>query len=194
MPKDEEKREIILKAALERFKRFGFRKTTVDEIAKDARTSKRTIYKYFTSKEEIFKTAYREMMYKETARVKEIMDKQPSVTDKLKLGFTIRREIIPQFSKEFLEDVSLPEIWEGAREFRQKQFGMVVEIIEEGIAKGELKPINPQLVTMMIIGIADILLTPEFILNSGIPFEEIIEAIEELLFYGICRRDERRNE
>jgi len=37
------------------FTRFGFRKTTMDEIAKAMRKGKSSIYYYFTSKEEIFK-------------------------------------------------------------------------------------------------------------------------------------------
>lgn len=40
----------ILKAAKEMFGRYGFRKTTVDEIAEQAGISKRTMYKLFASK------------------------------------------------------------------------------------------------------------------------------------------------
>jgi AcrR family transcriptional regulator len=48
-------RERILKAARDLFSRYGFNKTTVDEIAKSARKGKATVYHYFSSKEDIFR-------------------------------------------------------------------------------------------------------------------------------------------
>jgi AcrR family transcriptional regulator len=50
---DQEKRERVFNAAKELFGRFGFRKTTVDEIADRAGLSKRTMYQVFRSKEQI---------------------------------------------------------------------------------------------------------------------------------------------
>jgi TetR/AcrR family transcriptional regulator len=50
---ENKKKERILDAAFERFKHFGFLKTTVDEIAKQAQVGKGTIYSYFSNKEEI---------------------------------------------------------------------------------------------------------------------------------------------
>ena len=43
----------ILDAAKKKFEYYGFKKTTVDEIAEEAGISKRTIYETFNSKEEI---------------------------------------------------------------------------------------------------------------------------------------------
>jgi AcrR family transcriptional regulator len=46
-------REAILDAAQKLFARFGYKKTAVDEIAKEAGIGKGTVYLYFRSKEEI---------------------------------------------------------------------------------------------------------------------------------------------
>jgi AcrR family transcriptional regulator len=46
-------KESIKKAAQELFRKFGYHKTSVNEIAKKARIAKATIYKYFDSKEAI---------------------------------------------------------------------------------------------------------------------------------------------
>jgi AcrR family transcriptional regulator len=50
---ESEKRTQILSLAKKKFERFGFNKTTVDEIAKDASVSKRTLYQEFENKEKI---------------------------------------------------------------------------------------------------------------------------------------------
>ena len=44
----------ILKAAQKRFIRHGLNKTTLEEIARDVRIGKATIYHYFTSKDQLF--------------------------------------------------------------------------------------------------------------------------------------------
>ena len=48
------RREMILDAAGARFQRFGYSKTTMEEVAADAGISKGTIYIYFQNKEDIF--------------------------------------------------------------------------------------------------------------------------------------------
>ncbi len=50
---DQAKKEKVFSAAKELFGRFGFKKTTVDEIADWAGISKRTMYEVFASKEAI---------------------------------------------------------------------------------------------------------------------------------------------
>lgn len=46
-------KENVLKASKELFRKFGYHKTSVNEIAKKARIAKATIYKHFESKEQI---------------------------------------------------------------------------------------------------------------------------------------------
>ncbi len=51
---EKEKKIQIIRAAAKRFDRHGLNKTTLDEIARDLRIGKATIYHYFTSKDELF--------------------------------------------------------------------------------------------------------------------------------------------
>ena len=44
----------IIQAAVKRFTKHGINKTTLDEIARDLRIGKATIYHYFQSKEELY--------------------------------------------------------------------------------------------------------------------------------------------
>lgn len=52
-----ERREDIIRAAAKRFGRHGMGKTTLDEIARDVRIGKPTIYHYFESKDDLFYSA-----------------------------------------------------------------------------------------------------------------------------------------
>lgn len=50
----EETKNRLMDIAKARFDRFGFKKTTLDEICRDARVSKKTLYKFFRDKEDFF--------------------------------------------------------------------------------------------------------------------------------------------
>lgn len=48
------KREQIIEAARKLFNKYGFKKVSMDEIARSAGVTKKTVYTYFSSKEELF--------------------------------------------------------------------------------------------------------------------------------------------
>ena len=51
----DEVREHLINAARQVFVRYGYKKTALDDIAREARKGKSTIYYYFKSKDDIFK-------------------------------------------------------------------------------------------------------------------------------------------
>lgn len=55
------KRAQIVSAAVETFQEMGFAQATMDEISARAQVSKRTLYKYFESKENLFHTIAEEL-------------------------------------------------------------------------------------------------------------------------------------
>ncbi|TMB58825.1 MAG: TetR/AcrR family transcriptional regulator, partial [Deltaproteobacteria bacterium] len=54
-------RERILAAAQRRFAAFGYRRTGIAEIAREAGVAAGTIYRYFESKEEVFRAVVGEL-------------------------------------------------------------------------------------------------------------------------------------
>lgn len=54
-PKPDGKREVILNAALDVFATYGFRRTSMDDIAKAAGVSRPTLYQGFANKQEIYR-------------------------------------------------------------------------------------------------------------------------------------------
>ena len=88
-------RNKILSVANKLFSRFGFHKTSMDEIAKIARKAKGSLYYHFASKEELFK----EVVSKEIMNLKDQLDviinnTDLSASDKIKKYLLRRMEIL----------------------------------------------------------------------------------------------------
>ena len=60
-PLDDGKRGAILKAAFEVFITYGFRKTSMDDIARAAGMSRPGLYQLFANKTDIFRALVREI-------------------------------------------------------------------------------------------------------------------------------------
>ena len=85
----------IVKVATNLFGRFGFHKTSMDEIAKIARKAKGSLYYHFASKEELFK----EVVSKEIMNLKDhlsiiVNNSDLSASDKIKKYLLRRMEIL----------------------------------------------------------------------------------------------------
>lgn len=67
-----DKKEQIINSARELFKKFGYKKVSMDEIANTSGVTKKTVYSYFKDKDELF--AY--FVKEELLNMKNIIDKQ----------------------------------------------------------------------------------------------------------------------
>lgn len=59
------KRAAILEAAAEEFRTHGFRETSMDRVAEVAQVSKRTVYKHFPSKDDLYRAITHELVLRE---------------------------------------------------------------------------------------------------------------------------------
>src|SRR4030042_4235126 len=74
----------ILKRASEQFVKYGYAKSTTGEIAAAARISKKTLFKLYPSKEELFRAAALMHLREIDDRFKELAgDRQRTLIDKL---------------------------------------------------------------------------------------------------------------
>jgi AcrR family transcriptional regulator len=95
-------KESIKKAAQELFRKFGYHKTSVNEIAKRAKIAKATIYKYFDSKEavlhvllmEYIKTSVDELIHSNVPEMDEEAHLNILIMKTCRLSYTVCNEFI----------------------------------------------------------------------------------------------------
>ena len=95
-------KESIKRAAQELFRKFGYHKTSVNEIAKKAKIAKATIYKYFDSKEAVLhvllmdyiKSSVDELVTANTTEIDEEKHLSNLIMKTCRLSYTVCNEFI----------------------------------------------------------------------------------------------------
>ncbi|MGB1342019.1 MAG: TetR/AcrR family transcriptional regulator [Pseudomonadales bacterium] len=74
------KRDAIISAASEQFKRYGYRKTSMDDISKRMDISRASLYSYFDNKDEIYRNVSLAIHQRALARAKQHLEVGSSTT------------------------------------------------------------------------------------------------------------------
>lgn len=89
--------EVILQVAVGLFSRFGYEKTSMEEIARKAHKAKRSLYNYFSSKEEIFNHLVRQEIAEIRSRLEEVVqDNHQMVLARLRQYLLLRVVLIAE--------------------------------------------------------------------------------------------------
>ncbi|MDB5103886.1 MAG: TetR/AcrR family transcriptional regulator [Fibrobacteres bacterium] len=187
---DEEVRNRILVEARALFFRYGFSKVTMDEAAEALGMSKKTLYRYFPSKEDLLQEVTSGHMQECDASLKAICGRHDvSPLERLKLTMTYVTGLFSQMSEPLMHDLrrNAPEIWKSVEEHRQKNiesdFGA---LIKEGRQKGMFrKDVDERLFILIYANVVRDILNPEVL--SGLPFKptQVYDAICKVLFEGL---------
>lgn len=143
---EEDLKERIFQAAQARFERYGYRKTTMDEIAHDAGIAKGTTYLYFKSKDEIV-AAYAdrelEKMYGDLCAVARSRGGAAERLERLLVGralWIIEHGVRTPEGHEIIFEVG-GHVWrEVFWRHIQRQIELIGDVVEEGCRCGELAP------------------------------------------------------
>lgn len=175
--------------------RYGFRKMTMEDIAKEARVGRRTIYLYFKNKEDVALSSIGRVVEHAQVRMRDILDSDSFSTVE-KLHQMLRERVMSRVRAVAEYHESLDEIFEIVRPAyieRRKQYffieqDLISQALEAGIEQGVIKVANP-------MGTAAILLQAT---NAYLPYslsvrelgnpdqiEKQLIAMVELLIKGL---------
>lgn len=131
-------RRKILEAAKERLWHFGFRKTTIDEIAADAGVGKGTVYLHFNSKEDIALAIMGEFKKDSLDRQKEIalsseLSPLQKLTEVLLHPILLAHERCSESpaAQEMIVAIR-PHIRKHMQPFLEQEISLVASILEQG--------------------------------------------------------------
>jgi AcrR family transcriptional regulator len=193
---DSEIRERILEKAQEHFLQFGFTTVTMSEIASDLGMSKKTVYTYFPSKEDLASEMVKRMQDDISVQMNALVDDHAmDFIEKLKriLDITVSHHsrLTPHFRMDLQKHA--PGACKCTDEFQHTQIHSVVsKVIQEGIMKGMFRSdLDEPIVTLLFVSAFQDLLKPEALSRTGRPVPQLIETISAVMFEGILTNDAR---
>jgi AcrR family transcriptional regulator len=190
----DEVREQLIQAARQVFVRYGYKKTALDDISKEARKGKSTIYYYFKSKDDIFKAV---IDAEAEIRAKTIDDQISTIVDpqlKLKTYIYVRMLTLKKVGNyyEAIKNDLLDNLY-FVNSFRNNHFDAEINLVKglllEGIEKGVYTIQNPELTAKTIVTLLHGFEVPLILKNLS--DEELQKSVDEMLnilFFGIVTK------
>jgi AcrR family transcriptional regulator len=186
-----DKRDSILQAALKLFVRFGRRRTTVDQIARTAGVGKGTIYTYFAEgKRQIWDELVAAEADKLINCIRLAVEEAVTFTEKLRACAVshfrcIHEELALLSIEEDILDEYFPEIDEVRESFLKLEHELLVEILQGGVAAGEFRPIDIDLLAFTFIAALRGLELPWIWQQRVVDTGERISTLLDVLFNGL---------
>jgi AcrR family transcriptional regulator len=147
-PSPDETRLRIMEVAEEHFRRVGYAKTAVADIAEALGMSPANVYRFFESKSAIKDAICYRLLEQEHAMIEEIIaTPEPAAVRLERIILGVNRYNRCQFVKEKrlhdMVEVALAENWEAVKAHCQKIKSYYAKVIAEGIAAGEFAKLDP---------------------------------------------------
>ena len=186
-------KENILKIAREIFSKYGYKKTTLDDIASAVRKGKSSLYYYFKSKEDLFQAVIMEEAEIMARELEIVINRNTDPADKLRdyiLTKLAAFRNLANFYHAIESDVTaVGFIEEVKQKYEQNEIRMIKRILIEGVRKNEFEMYD---LNLTAIGITTAIKGLEMPLTAGnygnINLEQSVDVILKIMCYGIMKR------
>lgn len=188
------KKEQIIKSASDVFARYGYKKTTVEDIAGQLNMQKSSLYYYFGGKDEIFEAVVEYEADKVRKQLVEVLEQYDDPRTRLR-NYIIRRmevlgEVSVRFDVIYDDDMVHYDFIEGIRrKYDREEHSTIRKILEDGIRDGLFHVRNANLAATAICTAMKGLEIPLFWKKKQAVADKQVDNMIHLLFYGLVRRD-----
>jgi len=139
---DKTKQQIIIEAARDRFAHFGYSKVTMEEIASDVELGKASLYYYFQTKEDLFKSVITLEQNELKNDIELILQTKKPASQKLheyvKLRMKFFQDLINLGTLSIYSYFDSKSVYEKMfMDFEKVELALIKKIIEEGIHSKE---------------------------------------------------------
>ena len=148
----EERTNQIIESAINVFSRLGFNKARMDDIAKETKLSKGTLYLYFKSKDDLiiaiihrlFDVEFEKMLnvtYTEGTISERIMQMTDDLMKNAQSLLLLRPVIYEVYAASFRHK----NIRDVMKQFYASYLDLIIPVFQEGIDSGEFKGVEPEM-------------------------------------------------
>jgi AcrR family transcriptional regulator len=170
--------------------RNGLNKFTMDDIASKLGISKATLYKYYSSREEILDDVVQKRITDIELLEEDLKDDKITFTKRYFETIKKASIMLAEMSNNFLADTRqlYPELWEKMRNFQNRAFIVAETFYKKGIEAGIMNDINPKILAltdkMLIAALSD----ERFLGDADISLQNVFDGYFEMKSNGIFKQ------
>ncbi|MES1039568.1 TetR/AcrR family transcriptional regulator [Peribacillus simplex] len=185
-----DRKKLILEAATKSFSLFGYKATTMDQVAKIANVGKGTIYTFYKNKEELFKEIVQRLIEEMKYEAEQSLDDQLTFFENLHRAvyriLEFRQE--HQLSLKLLQEereIGTPAVQEMVNEMEEAIVSYIKEKLKIAIDKGYIQPCDPEITAFLMLKMYLALIFDWERNHAPLEKEEIAELFKIYLFKGL---------
>jgi len=179
-------KDRIINATFELAKIHGFRKFTIDDIAKHLGISKKTIYKNFETKEEIIDGVLSRVLNKVKEKTLSAIDCETTWHGKMRAAILCHH--IDKIPIETLNEIKniFPNKGHKIEDFKLFKQSLISSMLEEGKCKNFIRSnVSIEVVLIILERTIPSITNYEFLSNHNYRLNESIDSLINIIFDGI---------
>jgi len=187
-----EPRARLIRSAEAQFRRFGYRRTTVDDITAEAGTGKGSLYLHFESKQDVYLAVVTESLERFVARATQVLAGHDSVPRRLAalVEATANHYGEDELLRASLfghDDLVAGQVAEMAAQIQRERIrALLRDVIAEGQADGTIRSdLDPPTAAAVLFEMGWAIVRAELRGDSGLPLETSLWALNDIVGRGV---------
>lgn len=165
---------------------------TTEDLANELGTSKRTIYSYFSSKDEMIEKTI-DFVFNDIIKSDTEIFENSELTIRERIELCLSN--VPNAYNmgtiiQHMDDLQRyhPNLWEKVNDNLNTIWNTVIQLVDLGIKKGEFEEVDTVILKLILNESLKKLLDYEFIAKNQFSFETGIKAMNKVILYGLYKR------
>lgn len=186
-------RRIMMAAAQEMNERGV--KFTIDAVAARLGCSKKTLYQYYRSKEELIATMIQAALDDEESQEKAILESDLDFTEKLAMYLNVTPQIFGRINDWVIDDIRryLPEEWAKIEAYHRAKRDNIRGLLDAGVGAGHLRSIDTRVAAQMLMN-CDLVCDYPFLQESNLTFVDVVRVYADIFLYGVLKQAEGKDD
>jgi len=193
---DIEEKQRVLDIAAGKFLESGFNKVTIDEVATELRMSKKTLYKFFPSKEDLIHAVAKLLLSNAEREVSAIVNAEEPFEQKVTKLLTLIGKNMHRISRQFQLDIQryAPNLWKEIETFRrEKIFVRVRQMFEQAKRENIFREdLNVDLLYLVFIHTVQGIMNPKTLSENSFSAVEAFQGIVKIIYEGALTEEGRK--
>ena len=151
-----DRKKLIINAATESFSKYGYKATTMDQVARLANVGKGTIYTFFKNKEELFNEIMMSLLEDMKKAAQEAILPDASFKENVHqslysmLEFRMEHQLTIKLFQEN-RDIGTPVVQAAMKKMEQMILSFIKQKIVLGIDRGEIRSCDPDITAFIFL-------------------------------------------